>query len=469
MLKFVSHDASPALYYAILHFTMPLLGQSPVALRIPPLVFGILTIPLAFWVVKRADFTVKDQLLAALLVSASSVLIYYSQEARPYTMLAFFGLLSVGLLLQGLRKASTGRADLAYVAVLFIVCYTHRYGYFLVLGHLCCLLLYRQWRRLVIASLAFLVVLVVLGLQIKRGMFGYGDSGHPANVYSIYSLANSLNVGTVGMQHESVIPDAQHLGFSLAYINRALLLCGAMVFLVLFAKAVTSYNALSVRQRQFINVLMVCMIVPIILALLAGSPFSPRPQWLLRGLIFVWPLYYVVAVCALTRQRMIQACVISLIVVLNGFSLFRYYTSYTRFPDADAFQKLNLLATGKDLIVADPWVMYEVVRYYYHGNARLIGFSEEKGWLDVESMEKSNEFGTIAASRVPQVEGSIYVYNRKRDLKWIHTLRSHAVMVHQGAGLWQLYNRPDSSGQTLSELRVAEYSDTLLSRRENGR
>lgn len=104
MWKVALSDPTPPLYYAVLHFTMRFLGDAPALMRIPSMVFGMLILPLVYWCMRQGSFRKEDSLYAVLLVSVSSMLIYYSQELRAYSMLAFLGVLSLGLLLRCLKN-----------------------------------------------------------------------------------------------------------------------------------------------------------------------------------------------------------------------------------------------------------------------------------------------------------------------------------------------------------------------------
>ncbi len=76
-------------------------GDSPPAIRLPALFFGLLTMPLAFLVAAKA-YNRSAGLLAAALVAGSSIMIEYSSNGRGYTAIdvAFLMLLLLGLYLR---------------------------------------------------------------------------------------------------------------------------------------------------------------------------------------------------------------------------------------------------------------------------------------------------------------------------------------------------------------------------------
>lgn len=77
-------------------------GEQEWAIRLPAAIFGIVTIPLFYWVARLA-LSRRASLGAALLLAVSYHHIFFSQNARGYTAYLFFSLLSAGLLVKGLQ------------------------------------------------------------------------------------------------------------------------------------------------------------------------------------------------------------------------------------------------------------------------------------------------------------------------------------------------------------------------------
>src|SRR3989304_6888944 len=88
----VSKEIHPSLWYYILHFWM-YFGKNLIILRTLSVLFGILSIPLFYFLGKKF-YGEKVGILSALFLSLSPFHIYYSQEIRMY---------SSGLFLAGLQ------------------------------------------------------------------------------------------------------------------------------------------------------------------------------------------------------------------------------------------------------------------------------------------------------------------------------------------------------------------------------
>lgn len=98
-LPAVQGDVHPPLFYAIEWLTARLLGDSEAVLRLPAYVSGLLLIPYGYRLAKAAGLTERTALMYAGVLAVLPAALYYSAEARGYTLLALlvFGAL-IGLL-----------------------------------------------------------------------------------------------------------------------------------------------------------------------------------------------------------------------------------------------------------------------------------------------------------------------------------------------------------------------------------
>lgn len=121
--------AHPPFYYMLLHFFL-YLGKSEFILRLPSVIFGILSIPLAYNVGKTF-FGAREGLLSAFLLSISPVFVYYSQEARMYTLFAFLSLLSLFFFYTAIRK-NDNRLWAGYIISTVLDIYTHYFAFLVI-------------------------------------------------------------------------------------------------------------------------------------------------------------------------------------------------------------------------------------------------------------------------------------------------------------------------------------------------
>ena len=91
--KFMPADFHPPLYYLVIHYWSLLFGTSEIAIRIPSVIFGLLTIYITYLIAKQFKSDNKSKIIwpivPALFLATSGLHIYYSQEARMYSLATF--------------------------------------------------------------------------------------------------------------------------------------------------------------------------------------------------------------------------------------------------------------------------------------------------------------------------------------------------------------------------------------------
>src|SRR3954467_9053438 len=135
MTHWTADDIQPPLYYYIVALWGHVAGWSEWSLRYPSVFFGVLTVPLLSAVTIALTRRRIAGLIAASLAAFHPLLLYYSQEARMYSMLTALGVLLGYLVIQG---EATSKRPLVYwgmyVAVATAAVYTHYFAFFLLFG-----------------------------------------------------------------------------------------------------------------------------------------------------------------------------------------------------------------------------------------------------------------------------------------------------------------------------------------------
>lgn len=121
------------LYSVLAHGVVGVAGEAPWSVRFPAVVFGVVAV-WTVWDAGRMFLTRTEALAAAVLVATSSHHVWFSQNARGYTMLAAFTVASTAALL---RIAATGerRHYVAYVVCAVAGVYTHLTMAFVLVAH----------------------------------------------------------------------------------------------------------------------------------------------------------------------------------------------------------------------------------------------------------------------------------------------------------------------------------------------
>ena len=128
-------DIQPPLYYYLLHFWIVLTGEREFAMRFLSLFFGVLTVPLMYVTARRLFASRAVAFIAALLAVLSPLYIWYSQEARMYTLITFLLLLSSYALLRALSPSPARGGGLGwglFILANIAAVYTHYFAFVVV-------------------------------------------------------------------------------------------------------------------------------------------------------------------------------------------------------------------------------------------------------------------------------------------------------------------------------------------------
>lgn len=125
LTEFPGHFPHP-LYEQMAHGSLVLLGESAFAIRLPAALFGIACV-LVFYRLSRRLSSEGEALLGAALLAVSYHHIYFSQNARGYTLYLFLALAATDLLLT-LLKEMRWRIALAYIGVAALAAYSQTAG-----------------------------------------------------------------------------------------------------------------------------------------------------------------------------------------------------------------------------------------------------------------------------------------------------------------------------------------------------
>ncbi|MGQ9625412.1 MAG: glycosyltransferase family 39 protein [Anaerolineae bacterium] len=208
ILEDLPEDQSP-LYYILMHFWLGAFGTSDFALRLPSALLSGLTLALIYRLV-RDLFNREVAIWTAGIVALNPFHLWYSQEARNYSLLLSLSLASVVLFIRALQKGHW-RLWLAYASITAACLYTHYFA-LLVIGLEALFLLFSwligRYRTLVgrwLASQALIGLSYSLWLpsalrlsQHRLGREAFSVLPIPGHLLAIYSLGNIIPTHSIG-------------------------------------------------------------------------------------------------------------------------------------------------------------------------------------------------------------------------------------------------------------------------------
>jgi mannosyltransferase len=153
-------ESSPPLYYVLAWLWTRVFGIGPAGIRSLSVVFGTALIPVAFFVARRLG-SPRAGLIAALLVAVNPFLVWYSEEARTYALLALLSALSFWAFIRAIDTPDPRRLAL-WAGVSAAAILSHYFAGFLVLPEAAWLIVATRRRGAVVASGAVAAVAAAL-------------------------------------------------------------------------------------------------------------------------------------------------------------------------------------------------------------------------------------------------------------------------------------------------------------------
>ncbi|MCX6706195.1 MAG: glycosyltransferase family 39 protein, partial [Candidatus Woesebacteria bacterium] len=302
--KFSPGDFHPPLYYLILKIWSYIFGTNEIALRFPSIIFGLLTVYLVYRIAllitvhpalpagRRSQFTA---IIAALLLATSGLHVYYSQEARMYSLVTLLISLLVYLFLK--------KKWLIFSIILMLVGLTD-YPALLIIP-VFWILAKKDWKKLAISHLP-LAVGFFLWLPVFYRQLSIG--------FSINESAWSNLLGTFSFKNFALIPVKFILGrisFDDKYIYASVVLVAVFLFGYLILKSTRLKST-----RRVDSIIWLWLVVPIFLGMIISFRLSIFSYF---RFLFCLPAFYLLVAVGLEKLKPKISNI--LIIVLVGMNL----------------------------------------------------------------------------------------------------------------------------------------------------
>jgi len=392
LIDWTAADIQPPLYYLLIWSTDILFGQSEWALRFPSLFFGVLTVP-ALYRLAQCLFPARraTALIAAALVAISPLMVYYSQEARMYTLLTLEAILASILLLKIMNNYQLAINNdtpspysllltpypLLYALTAAAALYTHYFAAFLLVAH-AIYAAYIWWQRRfprpllmgLTAAFGLTLLLYLPWLPVLLARLGDDPSYWPGALKLNEAGRKILISFTTG---ETVF---EQTGWWLALLYFGLLILGFSWTLITQPPIRNSQSA--TPNSHIFLLLWLILPIALILALTYQSPkFNPRYA------LLAWPALALLTAHILSRllsairhasravTRLTSVAIFTLftifILATSGWSLANWFTD-PRFSKDD-FQALAQFVKERqapdETVLLSSGHLFPVWAYYY--------------------------------------------------------------------------------------------------------
>jgi mannosyltransferase len=356
-------DFHPPLHYALLNIWSRLFGASEISLRIPSVVFSLLTIMLVYAIVGEL---IKDKFFpkfaASLLLATSGLHIYYSQEARMYAMSAFL----VSLLIYAFLKTIKAKSGLYFVmfAIGLVLNFLTDYLPNLIIPvfWIYAFLAVRDkkwWLKFLISHIP-LIIVILLWYPYLKAQLSLGLSVKGIVPYWW------LILGKTNIKELVLLPTKFMLG-RISFDNK--ILYGAIVGLLGFLYTVTilyplkSLKTLKIKSPDLI--IWLWLIIPLLLAAIIGLKISVFSYF---RLIFALPAFYILIAVGLTKMKTIYKITLLLILFWANLISSGIYLSNPKFHREDwrfTTQFIKESSNESSLVLFPSATGTEAFKYYY--------------------------------------------------------------------------------------------------------
>jgi uncharacterized membrane protein len=338
-------EFNPPLFYWTEHL-MLVFGNSEVVLRFIPALLGVLTIPLIYLIGK--EFMDRNVgIIAAAAFALSPFLIYYSQEARAYSMMLFFVAFAMVFYLKALK--SDNIRDWALFGLLSALAFWSHFYALVIIGALVLYALYEKvpgilknpgsGKPLVIGGalfgiLCFPLIIVTIQLFAKRTASGptFGIPGPDLIIATFAQVSGS--------------EPAMYL------------------FLLLFIAGLI--QAFLIDKNKGIFLLSLTVLTFVISVFLSYRiPMQPRYLIFLTIVFFITIALTYTFFYSLIRSPWVVYGFIILFVMVNATMLPGYYSGYVKEDWRGFSGQIQQLTRPGDFVVVVPMYVSQPLDYYY--------------------------------------------------------------------------------------------------------
>jgi mannosyltransferase len=407
-----TYGVNPPTFYWIEHI-MLYFGSGEIVLRLVPVLAGTCTIPV-FYLLGREFYTRETGLVAAALLTVSTFHIYYSQEARPYTL--FLLCFSIALIFY-LRAWRTNSKSAWMIFGIFsaLTCWAHLFGFVFIFP-------------------LFLLFLMVKFLTKKTGIPDLKPVIMAGAIWILLSMPMLLVMVKAGYS-KTAAPEPWGL-HGIALITATIkdvtggYYAGIILLSILFMAGL--FRILLNDRKRFLFIAG-ALVLPLAITVVLSYRMAIVPRYLI-GLLPFFYLGIAYAIGSVNRRIFTVrfSCIaILLLVAISVPSLSLYYSADSKNGQdwKDFSQKLrNLTGTG-DRILIYPGYEATSLTYYYNNRTKHTFIIHIKNETDLDGFFTQNtdlkKMLIIVGSRNVKPEGEMG--------QWIS---SHAVLVEKDEELY---------------------------------
>ncbi len=333
-------DTNPPLHTIILSIFIKFFGTGMFWVRLPSLIFGVLSVYLTYLFCKKF-LNEKIGLISATLLALSRLNIFYSQEARTYSLLTFLSILSMFYFMSYAKTFY--KNHLAYYSIsTIILLYSHYFALLILLTQniFLLILINKKYLKLKYWAFAQSIILFVFLLTFL-------------NLLSQFNLI-------ARQTWRSKYADLTHIvsnligGWELIILFLLILLYG-FYFII---------NNRKLKSEKIVVLLLLWTELPILTTMAYSLVISPI--FLIRYVIFCSvPLCMLLAFSLDKLNKYIVIMVLTVVIIFSSFYIVNQVKAIDKEPWANVSNYTKSIVNDKDVIIVDPGFYLTAFAYYY--------------------------------------------------------------------------------------------------------
>ena len=338
--NFLPGDFHPPLYYLIIKIWAMVFGTSEIALRLPSVIFGVATVYVVYKISKNY--------YAPLLVATSGLLIYYSQEARMYSLITLLVALAVYLF--------TTKKWVWFSIAILLLGMTDYVGLF-VLPVIWILTERKDLKKLVLSHIP-LLTFFVLWMPIFISQFWVGEMVTGSAWWKLLGVTSFKNVMLIPVKFV-----LGRISFENFYLYSIVASTVLSLFGYLIYRGIQNHDVLRPPLKgDSRKVIVGWLLLPIIIGILISFKI---PTLTYFRYLFCLPALYILVAQGVLQLGKFKNVVFTVVLAINLFSSI-YYLTNTSFQREDWRGLAKLI--GNTTIILPANSQREALIYYNKGD-----------------------------------------------------------------------------------------------------
>jgi mannosyltransferase len=361
-------NATPPLYYVIMHYWSKIIPLTEFGVRIPSVLFDLMNMVLIL-IISRKFTSIKNTPFILGAYALSPFMIYYSQEGRMYTLLLLFALMfSYSMIKIVLKEGNIYLWTLLSGLMFAGGIYTHYYMMFYAFGvYLLCIYIVRKSLNGIVAVITsglIGIILFIPWLPIVINLTGSGAQSFRKYTLTVIPYAIFRFVVGYAIFPVNMFTKDNFIDEVIKHSMEILAVYVSVLFLIYELKKSSNKG-----NRKIILVLSWVISIPVIISTLISIK---SPMLSERYLIIILPFLFIMFFGLINISKPWGFVSITILYILMIIGDYYYYLNpqFGKAQWRDVGRYVSKSISAGDIIIIEPDYVMPIFRYYFHGEQK---------------------------------------------------------------------------------------------------